>query len=105
MTAMVNAPWPPVRVLSDPVLPSPQVRLGNPRELVDVKYQASNLAHRAAKSIERRLGSSSCFVLSVIAGWWGPEPIGFGETVFLDPTLHRHPEDSTERNKTTTNVS
>jgi hypothetical protein len=34
MTAMVSVPWPPIRIFSDHILASPQVRLGNPCKLV-----------------------------------------------------------------------
>jgi hypothetical protein len=67
MTAMLNVSWQPIEIFSDHILPSPQVRLRNPRELVDVSYQASNLAHRGAKSRDRHPGGSLCFALSVIA--------------------------------------
>jgi hypothetical protein len=67
MTVMVSMPCPPIRIFSDHVLSLPRVRLGNLRGLVDVRYQASSLAHRGAKSIDRHFGSSSCLAPSVIA--------------------------------------
>jgi hypothetical protein len=69
MTAMMSEPWPLVRIFSDHVLLLPQAHLGNLSDLVDVRYQVSNLAHRGAKSIDRCLSSSSCLVVSVIAVW------------------------------------
>jgi hypothetical protein len=66
-TAMVSVSLPPIRIFLNQVLPSPQTLLENPRDLVNVRYQASNLAHKGAKSIDRRLGSSLCLTLSVIA--------------------------------------
>jgi hypothetical protein len=105
MAAMVNVPRLPARIFCDHVLPSLQVRLGNPCEFVDVRYHASHLAHGGTKSIDRHLGSSLHLAASVIAVWWASESIGSSETVLLDPTFMRHPEDSAERNKKTTNVS
>jgi hypothetical protein len=38
MTAIVSMAWPPIRIFSDHVLPSLQVRLGNPRQFVFMRY-------------------------------------------------------------------
>jgi hypothetical protein len=93
MTAMVNVPWPPIRIFADHVLPLPRVRLGNPRELRNVRYQTWNLARRGAKSIDHHLGSSLCLAPSAIAVWRASESMGFGETALLDSTLRQHPVD------------
>jgi hypothetical protein len=105
MTSIESVPWPSIRIFSEHVLPSPHVRLGTLHELADVRYQASNLAHRSTKNIDPPLGSSWRLAFSVIAVWWASESTGFSETILLDSTLRRHPEDSTESNRKTADVA